>query len=62
MEHRRKSDHPGWAVARLAVIMIPLSVVLYANASRFDWTEVKSLLEFGIIGAGFESVRMLRGK
>lgn len=61
-ERRRKSDHPAWAVARLAVIMVPLSVVLYANASRFDWTEVKSLLEFGIIGAGFESVRMLRGK
>lgn len=60
--NRRKTDHPGWAVARLAVIMTPLTIVLYANASRFDWTEVKAILEFGILAGGFEGVRLLKGK
>ena len=61
-ERRRKSDHPGWAVLRLAVIMIPLTVVMYANASKFDMTEIRALLEFGIIGAGYEGIRILKGR
>ena len=61
-ERRRKSDHPGWAVLRLAVIMVPLTVVMYANASKFDITEIRALLEFGIIGAGYEGIRILKGR
>lgn len=60
--NRRKVDHPGWAVARLAVIMAPLTVVLWANASKFDWTEVKAILEFGILAGGFEGIRLLKGR
>ena len=61
-ERRRKSDHPGWAVARLAVIMIPLTVVLWANASKFDKTEITALLQIAIAGGGFEAVRLLKGR
>lgn len=61
-ERRRKSDHPGWAILRLAVIMIPVTVVLWANASKFDHTELKAMLELGIILGGWEGVRLLKGK
>lgn len=59
---RRKADHPAWAIARLAVIMAPLTVVLYANASKFDWTEIKAIMEFGILAGGFEGIRLLKGR
>ena len=61
-ERRRKSDHPGWAVLRLAVIMVPLTVVMYANASKFDMTEIRALLQFALVGGGFEAVRLLKGR
>ena len=61
-DRRRKSDHPGWSILRLAVIMTPLTVVLYANASKFDWTEYKSILEMGIMLGGWEGVRLLKGR
>jgi len=62
LNRRRKVDHPIWALARLAVIMTPLTVVLYANASKFDWTEIKALMEFGILAGGFEGIRMLKDR
>ena len=61
-ERRRKSDHPGWAVARLAIVMVPITGVLWMNASRFDWTEQKSLLQMLIMLGGWEGVRLLKGK
>lgn len=61
-ERRRRSDHPGWAILRLAVIMVPVTVVLWLNASRFDSTEIKALLELGIVLGGWEGVRLLKGK
>jgi hypothetical protein len=61
-ERRRKSDHPAWALLRLAVIMIPITGVLWLNASKFDMTELKSLLQLGIVLGGWEGVRLLKGK
>jgi len=62
LNRRRKVDHPVWALARLAVIMAPLSVVLYVNSSKFDITEIKALIEFGILAGGFEGIRMLKDR
>lgn len=57
---RRKTDHPGWAVARLAVVCIPLTVLLWRNSIQFDWSEWRTILEFAGILAGVETVRQLK--
>lgn len=61
-ERRRKTDHPGWSFARLALVMVPVTGVLWLNASKFDQTELKALLELGIMLGGWEGVRLLKGK
>ena len=61
MDRRRRSDHPIWGIARLALIMAPLTVFLYSNASNFDWTEIKSILEMGLVLGGYEGVKLMRG-
>ena len=61
-ERRRKSDHPAWAVLRLAVIMIPVSVVLWFNATKFDKTEAKAIFELLLVGGGIEGIRLLKGR
>ncbi len=61
-DRRRKSDHPAWALARLAVIMIPVSVVLWFNATKFDKTEAKAIFELLIVGGGIEGIRLLKGR
>jgi hypothetical protein len=60
--NRRKSDHPGWGLARLVVIMVPLTMVLWLNSSNFDWTEFRSILQMGIVLGGIESVKLLKAK
>lgn len=41
--------------------MAPLTVFLYSNASNFDWTEIKSILEMGLVLGGYEGVKLMRG-
>lgn len=61
-DRRRKSDHPAWAFARLALVMVPVTGVLWLNASKFDWTEHKSIIELFLMLGGWEGVRLLKGK
>ena len=35
-----ESDHPIWALLRIIVVSIALTITLYANASHFDQTEL----------------------
>jgi len=50
-------EHPAWAILHSAVLMCGLCLVLWLNASNFDQTELKALLEFGLIFAGSEVLR-----
>ena len=58
MQHnRRKSDHPGWITLRIALFMMPVTVFLWKNASNFDITEIKSIVQIAGVLAGFEGFR-----
>ena len=48
--------HPIWAFSRLTVVMISLVVTLWANASNFDSTELKTIITMFLIAAGTEGV------
>lgn len=37
------ASHPIWSLLRLIVLMVALCVILWANASDFDATEIKTL-------------------
>ena len=58
--NRRKSDHPGWSVLRTLIVCVPLTVFLWKNASKPDWTEVKTVLEVGGMLAAGEFWRQIK--
>lgn len=55
--------HPCWQLARFAILMAGLTVVLYHNASNFDHTEWKAIGEFAVLviaaNAGRHGIRLL---
>lgn len=59
-----EANHPVWNLLRLIVMMVALTAILYMTASKFDQTEIKTIvLAFiaGGMGVGLESaVRALR--
>ena len=48
-------NHPVWPLLRITVLMSSLTVILYVNASNFDFTEVRSLCEVFLIASGVEA-------
>lgn len=64
------AQHPIWAFLRFFVGVLAattvLTVVLWRNASAFDMTEVKSILEAVLAGAalygGYQRVEAIRGR
>lgn len=57
--------HPLWAFLRLSVYMITLCFILWLNATKFDETEVYTLVSmFGVLATGeggFQLFRLFKG-
>lgn len=51
-----ESAHPIWSIIRLAVIMVAMCFVLYLNASKFDETEIRSIVTVFFVAAGSEAI------
>lgn len=50
------SSHPIWSIVRLTVLMIALSGVLYATASKFDSTELHTIIYTFLAAASGEGI------
>lgn len=48
------ASHPIWSIVRLAVLMGALIVVLYLTATKFDQTEIKTIIYTFFAAAGGE--------
>lgn len=56
-------NHPVWNLARLCVLMIALTLILWMTASRFDATELRTIILTFIAAAGVEALsRVLPNK
>jgi len=47
-----RTHHPIWQTFHWAVILLLVGSVLKWNATNFDWTEIKSIVEIGFALAG----------
>jgi len=57
------ASHPIWSLLRLIVLMVALCVILWANASDFDATEIRTLFCYCLAAAGFEgATAYIRGR
>lgn len=55
-------NHPVWSLIRLTILMIALCVILYINATRFDETELRSILMMFLAVAGLEGFTHILAK
>lgn len=55
-------EHPIWPIIRIAVVMISVTILLWASASNFDKTEIRVILALIPVLAGTEGVKKLLGK
>lgn len=49
-------SHPIWNLIRLSVVMIALTAILWFTASKFDQTEIQTIITMFIAAAGVEGV------
>lgn len=49
------ANHPLWPIIRLSVFMLTLIIVLWANASQFDATELRTILTMFFVATGAET-------
>jgi hypothetical protein len=49
-----EASHPVWALARLTAYLLALVAILYANASHFDVTELRTIIGMFLFGASAE--------
>lgn len=49
------ATHPVWSILKTAVLLGGFAVILYLNASNFDHTEMKTLMEAMLLMAGVEA-------
>ena len=56
---RRKSDHPVWGVLKIAIVCVPLSIFLFRNATNFDWTEGKSIVQLASVLGALEAIHQI---
>lgn len=52
-------DHPLWHLCYTVAVILALSFSLWLNASSFDKTELKTILEFGVVIAGAKGAELL---
>ena len=52
-------NHPIWALARLIVMMVALTVVLKFQAQNFDKTEIQTIITMFVVAGGVEGVTTL---
>lgn len=57
--HFADPGHPIWRLMRLVILMVTLCTVLYFSASKFDYTEVQSIILIFAAMAGIEGISML---
>ena len=50
------ASHPVWPIARMAVMLAALTAILWLTASKFDETEVRTIIYTFIAAASVESV------
>jgi hypothetical protein len=48
--------HPVWAAIRWFSLLTVLGLVLWTNASVFDETEIRTIVEIGVVVGGWEFV------
>lgn len=56
------NNHPIWSLIRLTILMTALCIILYINATRFDETELRSILWMFLAVAGLEGFGHLLSK
>lgn len=50
------ATHPIWALIRLTILMVTMTILLWINASNFDSTEIKSIVGVFMAAAAGEGV------
>lgn len=56
-------QHPLWATLRFLFVVVGVTTVLWSNAEDFDGTELKSIIEIGLVAGGYEGVMaILKGR
>lgn len=53
----RDTEHPVWSLIRLVIVFAGVTIFLYLNASTFDETEMKTIVELMILAGGFEALK-----
>ncbi len=53
----RSPNHPIWSILNLAVILTFVTLFAGMNASKFDSTEIKMIVEFVAVMGGWEFVK-----
>ena len=49
--------HPLYATIRFCALAVAVTFVLWKNASNFDETEVKTILEIAVLAGGYEGIQ-----
>jgi len=50
------ANHPIWATIRFCALCIAATFVLWKNATNFDETELKAIIEIAVLAGGYEGV------
>jgi hypothetical protein len=50
--------HPVWSLIRLTILMGTLTLILWFTASKFDYTEIRTICGMFIAAAGLEGLGM----
>ena len=53
----RDTEHPVWSLIRLVIVFAGVPIFLYLNASTFDETEMKPIVELTILAGGVEALK-----
>jgi hypothetical protein len=53
-------DHPIWRIANLAVVLLGTALVMWVNASDFDETELRALIEIMMVMGGYEAFKQFK--
>lgn len=51
-----EAEHPVWSILRLFILMLSLVTILYLTASKFDGTEIRTILYMFLATAGTEGI------
>ena len=57
-----EGTHPIWSIVRLVVLMTALTLVLWITATKFDQTEIKTIVyTFLAAASGEGAITVLKG-